>query len=644
MGDSLPDAPAPRQPQGDSTQPDPDPHPSRRQRPGPLDNNASTTSHDQLEAPHASTSPSDFDDDDISTASDASDDPRHCKIDLHGETGVVVWDDVDHGLQYTSGLKVQLHVDTSEQRALFFLRGHLSLKAGNPTNVQLFLIIYPEVIRSIEFEENVNPPVSALKDNTFTSLRFVMTQPPCFVGPRGRPLQPKETSQDLLSAMSALSLVRTLTIYLDMDMLSIPEARDQLALFPLIFSSTDTRNRPRTDEHLADLKRLYRGAGGQIINSDMTRAVSNDGPSGTVKDARVPDGKVESNPSPAHFAHFNRKRRHSGDPLPRYVDQEHINESGPSIDLASSSQTPAQPPTPLEQKRQRTSEPPSLETSQDLALAVHDLYKRHHELNDTLFKALQDVFPSVRKMVDENQHRIKEIHHQYTAILEPIVQRTAKLETRIKELNARLDSQSDCRYDAEEERSLFRRLEDLLSSRLDRAIAREFDKACDNLRGYNTNEAELEMAYRLEVQRETLQGEFLDKVRDEFIAAVAMDDVMNKMAKDVMERVTGWIKDANGPSQDRTSLRATHSHSPDPPPPPPTENSLFVAVQDIQATYCPSVMDVDSVEMIRVMEYLRDNPLSAVMYCASMPAARRALVKKWKAEAEEDFGRQKEPS
>ncbi|KAH7635594.1 hypothetical protein B0T09DRAFT_329194 [Sordaria sp. MPI-SDFR-AT-0083] len=139
------------------------------------------------------------------------------------------------------------------------------------------------------------------------------------------------------------------------------------------------------------------------------------------------------------------------------------------------------------------------------------------------------------------------------------------------------------------------------------------------------------MAYRLEVQRETLQGEFLDKVRDEFLAP-AMDDVINNMAKDVMERVTGWIKDANG-NQDRTSLRATHS----------PENPLFVAVQDIQATYCPSVMDADSVEMVRVMEYLRDNPLSAVMYCASMPAARRELVKKWKAEAE-DFRQQREAS
>ena len=285
------------------------------------------------------------------------------------------------------------------------------------------------------------------------------------------------------------------------------------------------------------------------------------------------------------------------------------------------------PNKPLDRKRQRTSEPPSLKTSQDFALAVHDLYKRHHDLDDALFKALQNVFPGVRKMVDENEHRIKEFNHQHAAILEPIVQRTAMLETRIKELNTRLDSQSDCRYGAEEEQSLLGRLKKSLSSRLDRAIAREFDKACDDLRGYNTNEAELEMAYRLEVQRETLQGEFLDK----------MDDVINKMAEDVMERVTGWIKDANG-NQDRTLLRATHS-----PDPPPTENSLFVAVQDIQATYCPSVMDADSVEMVRVMEYLRDNPLSAVMYCASMPAARRELVKKWKAEAE-DFRQQREAS
>ena len=123
-------------------------------------------------------------------------------------------------------------------------------------------------------------------------------------------------------------------------------------------------------------------------------------------------------------------------------------------------------------------------------------------------------------MVKRNErlvHRIKELEDRHTATLERVVyeaERTAELETRSKELNARLDNQTDCRCDSD---------------------------------------------------------------------------------------------------QDGTSLRAARSHSDSL----RVETRLHVAVQHIQATFCPQVMAADSYEMVWVMEYLRDNPMSAVIYYAS---------------------------
>ncbi|KAK1778527.1 hypothetical protein QBC45DRAFT_309871, partial [Copromyces sp. CBS 386.78] len=64
----------------------------------------------------------------------------------------------------------------------------------------------------------------------------------------------------------------------------------------------------------------------------------------------------------------------------------------------------------------------------------------------------------------------------------------------------------------------------------------------------------------------------------------------------------------------------------------PVETSVYAAVQDIQARFCPAVMAADSYEMVWVIEYLIDQPLRTVIYHASGAATRRELVNKWKDE------------
>lgn len=205
-------------------------------------------------------------DDDVTAVLDSSDDEMHCTIDLVNMTGVTVWEDADRQMQHTSDLRMDMLVDSSDQRALFVLQNYVFIK-GCHSSVPLYLFIYPEGIRSIEFEGLARPPTLGMDDrsNNFIRLRFTLSQPPALVFAKDRPLAPKNKSLGRLDVMKAIATVQGFDFYLDRLRL-VPELREQLALLPSIFSSTPDRDRPKTDPRRGSLHRLYAGDGGQIMD------------------------------------------------------------------------------------------------------------------------------------------------------------------------------------------------------------------------------------------------------------------------------------------------------------------------------------------------------------------------------------------
>ncbi|KAK4171465.1 hypothetical protein QBC36DRAFT_339913, partial [Triangularia setosa] len=185
------------------------------------------------------------DDYDLPSMYDSSEDERNCMIDLTDRMGVVVWEDSDQEMQHTPDLPMDLHVDASEDQAIFALHGCLFLKSGKPKKLKLYLFIHPEYIQSVEYNNNTGPLIPVMQwvpFNNFIGLRFSMTQPLSFVVPKNRPLVPKARSKGLLDTMKALASVQDFTLYLNILLIN---------------------------------DRLYHGAGGQVINlGDVAAAPS----------------------------------------------------------------------------------------------------------------------------------------------------------------------------------------------------------------------------------------------------------------------------------------------------------------------------------------------------------------------------------
>ncbi|KAK4176045.1 hypothetical protein QBC36DRAFT_330164 [Triangularia setosa] len=301
------------------------------------------------------------DDYDLPTMYDSGDDERHCKIDLTDRTGVVVWEDSNREMQHTPDLRMDLHVDASEDQAIFVLHSCVFLKSGKPNKLKLYLFIHPERIQSVEYNNNTGPPIPAMQrvpSNSFIGLRFSMTQPPSFVVPKNRPLVPKARSEGLLDTMKALASVQDFTIYLNMLQL-VPEIRYQLSLLPSVFLFNDMK----TDERWAAIQRLYHGAGGHVINL----------------------GDVAVAPSPSPSNNTSIKETVEDSLPPPYA------EKGPL-------QSPAQLFTPSDRKRRRTSEllSPST-TDKRILLAFGQVVKRNTELEIRLER--------LEKMVQESAAR-----------------------------------------------------------------------------------------------------------------------------------------------------------------------------------------------------------------------------------------------
>lgn len=221
---------------------------------------------------------------DVSTASDTDDSTGSYQLNLSSRTVQVTWE-VEGLARHIPSLKADLHVDTEQGTALITLRGQCILKAGPSSGVALYLFIYPENIRSVEFAYTPSPTAPTITmslkqgggaqqapmagpPNRFIRLHFILIQPPTFVAPKNQPLEPKGASTALVDALQSLATVKELFIYLDLLSL-VAEAREQLALLPLVFS----RCRLATNEKRASIARLYRGVGGEVVNSRTTALV-----------------------------------------------------------------------------------------------------------------------------------------------------------------------------------------------------------------------------------------------------------------------------------------------------------------------------------------------------------------------------------
>ncbi|KAK3396862.1 hypothetical protein B0T20DRAFT_462122 [Sordaria brevicollis] len=236
------------------------------------------------------------DDDNLSAVLDSSDDERHCKINLSDRECVVAWKDAEHVIRHATKLKVDLHVDTGEQRALFVIHAAIYLK-GSSHDYQIRLFVYPENIRSIEFERNADPPTAHLEapPNMHMRLRFLMTQPPSLMIPKDRPLSPKERSRDLLETLKTLAAVQELDLYLN-KFPFVPEHREQLSLLPGIFSSTKRCARPKTDFLRSNPQDMYKGRGAVIYETGATAV----GPNATWADSASKDVDTTEQVAPAY--------------------------------------------------------------------------------------------------------------------------------------------------------------------------------------------------------------------------------------------------------------------------------------------------------------------------------------------------------
>lgn len=224
-----------------------------------------------------------YGDNDVSSTASEADTSGHddegFRMDFVASSVQVAWEADDGLARHLADLKMDFYVDTTGRTALFSLRGQCTLKSGTPAAVPLFLFVYPENIQSVEvaYTSSALPHTEGQKAvpgiDRFINLRFNMAQPASLVGPKHRPLQPKERSKALVDRLHSLATVTVVSVFLELSSLAT-ETRAQLALLPSIFSSTGAHSRLTTPANRASLQRLYGGAGGYIVNPGTTERVA----------------------------------------------------------------------------------------------------------------------------------------------------------------------------------------------------------------------------------------------------------------------------------------------------------------------------------------------------------------------------------
>lgn len=234
-------------------------------------------------------------DDDATTAS--IDPARDDDIDVSKAPIVVSWtgdDDQAQSLSHSplthDHVTFDVHFDAESHTAFFKITANLAFK-GKRSRSNIFLLIHPERVRSLDFVEQDDRSASASKilgTSTYT-LHFVLIEPPALIVPKDDYAPKGETARTTLQALQALSRVTRLRVDLPSNVLA---KQRLLALCEKASSSESLKTLPGA----ANLAKLYGGKGGQVFQSGqpVTSVQSGGEPSGSGSAERA------SQPAPPH--------------------------------------------------------------------------------------------------------------------------------------------------------------------------------------------------------------------------------------------------------------------------------------------------------------------------------------------------------
>ncbi|KAK1774080.1 hypothetical protein QBC45DRAFT_338476 [Copromyces sp. CBS 386.78] len=532
--------------------------------------------------------------DDVPTASNTDDHIESCQIDLLSQAAQAAW--ADRGLaRHILDLRANLHFDTEKRIALITLRSQCLLKNVQSGPVPLYLFIYPESIRSVEFAYSSSPTAPTTEQSGATSglkkfihLRFILSQPPAFVAPKNQPLEPKgPASTAVVDALHSLATVKDLSIYLDL-LPVLPEVRAQLALLPSIFSHANVRNRLTTDKKHTSLDRLYKGAGGQAINPGTTayelahHEVQEAQPSSPT---HATSGELQDVAQTSTTTQTRKRTASASGFLPPYLDRDERVIAGPSShrfewtwETAPQSQESTQPLTPSDGNGKR----PRLATRSDLDLPP------------------LPPSPTAMDFLEASTDSSK-----FTSIKEQFLLRDAALQKLAKHLLAR-----NAALEARVEHCS--KLEDWTRVEVGEQVGGEVARQLDKLHRKTGRKWE-------ENIRDEVRDKITEDVKEELYEG-ATKEVLKRMAVVLVEAVdkSGWLVPGSTACGNLLSRSVV-----------PGENALQAAVADVQKRY-GAEMSVE--EMARVMDRLQNETLSAVKYNACGETMKDHYVGQWKAD------------
>ncbi|EGO57198.1 hypothetical protein NEUTE1DRAFT_100166 [Neurospora tetrasperma FGSC 2508] len=536
--------------------------------------------------------------DDISAASGAENHDQDCIIDLVARPGQASWE-VEGLARHTPDLKLDCFVDTTDRTAFFSLRGQCTLKTSTPAHVSLFLFIYPEDIQSLEVSYTSSPlphpeEQEAVPDiDRFIRLRFIITQPPSLVAPKHQPLQPKHRSEALFDALQSLATVKDISFYLDLSSLPI-EIQAQLACLPSIFSSANIHSRPRTHVNRASLVRLYGGAGGQTVNPSTT---AREPGHHEVQEAQpgsptLTTSGVLQDAAPTSTQTRKRSASASGF-LPPYHNRHDERDIASSSNLrlfesAQENASPSQELTQFSPTPDRNGKRPRLATPSDLDLP---------SLPPT---------PTAADFLEASTDPSK-----FYTIRQQLLTRITALETRNEQLLTR-----NVTLEARVEHSS--KLEDWFRLEVRQRVGGEVTRQLDKLHHKTGRKWEEEI-------RQEVRDQITQDVKEELYED-ASKHVLQRIAAVLVEAVdgSGWLVPGSTACENLLSRSVV-----------PGENALYTAVADVQKTHAGEMSEE---EMARVIDYLEENPLSAVKYNACRETMRRYFVGQWKATRKRTWG------
>ncbi|EAA29008.2 hypothetical protein GE21DRAFT_3809 [Neurospora crassa] len=514
-------------------------------------------------------------------------------IDLVARPGQASWE-VEGLARHTPDLKLDCFVDTTDRTAFFSLRGQCTLKTGTPAHVSLFLFIYPEDIQSLEVSYTSSPlphteEQEAVPDmDRFIRLRFIMTQPPSLVAPKHRPLQPKHRSEALFDALQSLATVKDISFYLDPSSLPI-EIQAQLVCLPSIFSSANIHSRPRTHVNRASLVRLYGGAGGQIVNprttaSEATHQETDE--AGPTNSTHAASGVLQDAAQTSTATQTRKRSASASGFLPPYLnrhdERDIASSSNHRFESAQENASPSQESTQFSLTPDRNGKRPRLATPSDLDLP---------SLPPT---------PTAADFLEASTDPSK-----FYTIRQQFLTRIAALETRNEQLLTR-----NVALEARVEHSS--KLEDWFRLEVRQRVGGEVTRQLDKLHQKTGRKWEEEI-------RQEVRDQITEDVKEELYED-ATKQVLRRMATVLVEAVdgSGWLVPGSTACENLLSRSVV-----------PGENALYAAVADVQKTHAEEMSEE---EMARVMDYLEQNPLSAVKYNACGETMRRYFVGQWKAD------------